>query len=111
MAAQLLSESKEAPYRLWVRIIYVDQPTFGGFDMTVTTEVHYKLTKKDNNQEILNEVVRATYKAKFSDHLMGIERLRLANEGASRENIKKIIEILYVLDIEATEVILENLAG
>jgi len=110
LAAQLLSESNEARYQLFVKMIKVAKPLVG-FDMTVTAEVEYRLVRKEDNHEIMNEVVNSSYKAKFSDNFYGTERLRLANEGAGRENIKKIIDLLYALDIDSTEVVIEKVTG
>ena len=42
---------------------------------------------------------KATYTAEFSDAFLAMERLKLANEGASRENITELIERLYQLNL------------
>jgi hypothetical protein len=42
-----------------------------------------------------------TYTAKFSDAFIALERLKLANEGAGRENITELIDRLYKLDLPA----------
>jgi hypothetical protein len=42
-----------------------------------------------------------TYTAQFSDAFLALERLKLANEGAGRENITEIIDRLYQLNLPA----------
>jgi hypothetical protein len=74
-------------------LISLDQP-FAGFDMTVTAKVRYLLLAQDTQKVLMEEVVETPYTAKLSDAFLGMERLRIANEGAMRENITAIMQKL-----------------
>jgi len=74
-------------------LVELKQP-FAGFDMTVTASVHYRLRVQDSQQIVMDEVIATPYQAKFGDALLGYERLRLANEGAVRENITAAMQKL-----------------
>jgi hypothetical protein len=82
-----------AHFILNAELISLDQP-FMGFDMTVTAKVRYRLLVQRSQQVLLEEVVNTPYTAKLGDSLLGSERLRLANEGAMRENIAAFVQKL-----------------
>ena len=82
----------DAPMTLQAQLLQIDQPLIG-FDMTVTATVAYKITNATGEQ-VFNESVTVPYTATFSDAFVGAERLRLANEGAIRVNIKRFLETL-----------------
>ena len=84
--------SRAGPYQLDVTLLNVKQPLFGA-DFTVTTVVRYEL-KDSGGALVFQKTISADYTAKFSDHLIGVERLRLANEGSARENIKRFLASL-----------------
>jgi hypothetical protein len=87
-----------SPYTLAAFIGKVDQPTFG-FSMTVTMEVNYTLTDVKSGKSVWTKDVSSTYTAKAGDAFAGTERLRLANEGAARENIRQMIEAVSALQL------------
>ena len=82
----------DAPMTLQAQLLQVDQPLVG-FDMTVTATVAYKITNATGEQ-VFDETVTVPHTATFSDAFLGAERLRLANEGAIRANIKRFLETL-----------------
>jgi len=88
------TDYNKAKYLLDAKLIRLDQPLLGGIDITVNCTINYTLTNK-NNKIIYNKEIYSTYTAKFSESFNFSERLRLANEGAARENIKKLINDLY----------------
>lgn len=104
---QSLSEqgllSENGKYQLQVKMIEVDQPTFG-FDMTVTTHVQYVLTDTSNNSVILDEVIVAPHTATTGDAFAGYKRLKIANEGSGRKNIEGLLEKLSELKINSKEI-------
>jgi hypothetical protein len=59
--------------------------------MTVTAKVRYTVMAGDSPGAKFDETIETPYTAKLSDAFLGIERLRLANEGAIKENIKAFI--------------------
>ena len=86
-------------YELHATLTEVSQPMFG-LDLTVKTRVHYRLVDVDSRKPLLDEEISESYTAKFSDHLMAFERLRLANEGSARKNISTLISKIISLDIQ-----------
>lgn len=81
-----------APLRVNATMNALDQPLFGA-SFTVTASVDYRVTNA-TGQTIFQELVTTPYTARFSDAFLGVERLRLANEGAIRTNIKRFIDLL-----------------
>ena len=75
-----------------------------GMNLTVTTYVNYVLTDSSNNTVILNETIEAPYTATVGDSFAAIKRLRLANEGSGKENIKGLLEKLSALKINPNQV-------
>jgi hypothetical protein len=57
---------------------------------------------------VLREVIRTPFTAGFGDSVIGVKRLRLANEGSARVNIVALLKRLSDLKIEAKQVALEN---
>ncbi|MEM9678091.1 MAG: hypothetical protein AAF890_08540 [Pseudomonadota bacterium] len=84
--------STSGKYTLEVVMLSVKQPLVGTA-LTVTTQVAYTLKTVDGST-VFQRTITAPYTAKFSDSLLAVERLRLANEGSARENIRKFIEAL-----------------
>jgi len=82
-----------AKYTVSAEIAALDQPIMG-VDMSVSSKVRYKVTRNSDKAVIFNEVIATTYTAKFGDSLIGMERLRLANEGSIRQNIGTFISKL-----------------
>lgn len=80
----------KAAYAVSVQLMELKQPLMG-FDLTVTSTVDYRVTERAGGGELLRESVMLPYTADFSSSLIAVERLRLANEGAIRENIRKFL--------------------
>lgn len=74
-----------ADYLLNVTIVSMDQPSFG-FSFTVKMETVWTLTKADGGV-IWKGAVKSEHTATTKDAFAGVERLKLANEGAARNNI------------------------
>jgi len=98
--AQLLAKLDEnAPYRLRVTLLEVDQPLFG-LDLTVKTRVRYEIIEKDSDKTVFSEEIPATHTATFGDSPFAIQRLRLANEGSAQNNIAAFIERVIAVSPE-----------
>ena len=82
----------DAPLALQAILVSLDQPVIG-FDMTVTSTVTYQITNAAG-QSVFDETVATPYTANFSDAFAGVERLRLANEGSIKKNIRTFIQKL-----------------
>lgn len=77
-------------YDLTAHLIALDQPLVG-FDMTVTSTASYVVVRTSDGIEVFNDTIVTPYTADFSESFMAVERLRMANEGAVRENIRAFI--------------------
>lgn len=103
-AVNLLSNGENtARYLLNANLLRLDQPLIGA-SLTVTITVQYTLIDNKNKAEIFTEALSTSYTAKFGDSIIAVERLKLANEGAARVNITKLIEKLYELKINTSDV-------
>lgn len=89
----------DSSYLLRVNMLKVDQP-WAGLDMTVTATVNYILTDKLSGRVIYERDIAIPYTAEFSEAFLAMERLRKANEGAARVNIKEFVDDLYELTFE-----------
>ncbi|HEY1707346.1 MAG TPA: hypothetical protein VGG10_03715 [Rhizomicrobium sp.] len=89
--AGLLS-SGSCAYPIDVNLLGLSQPIMG-FDMTVTSHVNYKVYDS-SGQPFLLSTIDAPYTAKMGDAFVGVERLRLANEGSIRESIQMFFDKL-----------------
>lgn len=89
--AGLLSQYGTAKYDLHATLVNTDQP-FIGLDMTVTTHVSYLLEERKPFHVWYDQSIAAPYTATFSDAPLGFVRLKLANEGSVRENIRMFLE-------------------
>lgn len=97
LKANLMLSPSAGRYTLDAHILDIDQPVLGGFSMTVTASVHYKMVETTSQKTVFDDKIVTPYTAGMSDHVLGYERLRLANEGAVRENIKALIAKLQAL--------------
>lgn len=88
-----LMATKKARFQLFARLASVNQP-FIGLDMTVRASVIYRVLETETKKIWFDHSVSTPYTATFSDAPIGIVRLRLANEGSIRENIKEFIRRL-----------------
>lgn len=94
LVARTMIATANARYVLAAELIELDQPLLGGFDMEVTSKVKYTLTRTKDSKTVFETTVTAPYTANFSSTFLGVERLRLANEGSMRENIRIMLDEL-----------------
>ncbi len=90
----LLAPTKPGAFTLDANLIEMDQP-FLGFDMTVTSHVNYSLFDTATRKPVLQETVTASFTATPGDAILGVTRLKRANEGSIRTNIKQFLDKLY----------------
>lgn len=79
--------------RLDAVLTNLSQP-FVGLDMTVTAVVAYRLTDVATGRVVFDRVIATPFTADFAASLLGVERLRVANEGAIRANIAALLSAL-----------------
>jgi hypothetical protein len=77
-------------YRLDVQIARLQQPMFGG-SFTVVLETTWRLSKQSDHSVVWEKPVTSSFTATMGDALVGVTRLRLATEGAARNNITDAI--------------------
>lgn len=94
----LLAPRQSGNYMLTAHLENLEQPILG-ISMTVTASVRYTVTERATGKDLYSKVITSPYTAAFGDALLGVERLRLANEGSIRENITQIIDDLFRLNV------------
>lgn len=93
LAGHALLAATDGKYVVDAELVEVKQP-IAGFNMTVTSTVKYKVTDTATSSVVLERDVVNEYTAKMGDAFVGVERLRLANEGSMKGNIAQFIETL-----------------
>lgn len=81
-------QGKGGDYELNVGIISMEQPTFG-MSFTVRMEAGWTLKNAATGAVVWQKAIKSEHTATTGDALVGATRLRLANEGAARNNIKQ----------------------
>jgi hypothetical protein len=93
LSAQALIDLSGRRFRIDAVLTNLSQPLVG-FDMTVTAVVTYRFTEVATGRVAFDRVIATPFTATFGASVIGVERLRLANEGAIRENISALISAL-----------------
>jgi len=75
-----------ADYLLTVTLFGMEQPSFG-LSFTVKLEAGWTLKRAGNGQTVWQESIKSEFTATTSDAFAAVTRLRLATEGAARNNI------------------------
>jgi hypothetical protein len=102
-AAGLLAPNRQAgPFTLVAQLLTLDQP-FMGASMTVTATVQYWIVERATGKEVYAKTLTTPYTAAFDAAFLGSERLKLANEGAMRANISRLIDDLTALKLSALQ--------
>lgn len=89
-AAGMLAPRQAGRFQLLAHIEKLDQP-WAGIDLTVTAHVKYTLVERSTGKDAFSKTIATPYTAKFSDSYLAVERLKLANEGAMRQNIRQLL--------------------
>ncbi len=92
-AGMLAAGPGPGQYVLLADLQRLKQPVFG-FNMKVTAVVGYQLRERSSGMPVFQTEVTTPYTAEMSEAFLGVERLKLANEGAIRENIERLIREL-----------------
>lgn len=79
-------EGKNGDYTLAVNLISLTQPSFG-FSFTVGMEMGWTLTRVDSGVVVWRESIKSEHTASATDAFAGTTRLRMATEGAARNNV------------------------
>jgi hypothetical protein len=96
-------EIDRTPYFLEARIVKLDTPSFSVY-MTVGMNVIWTLYRTADKTELLHEKIYSTYTGgMFEGGIHGANRVRVASEGATRENVRIGVEMLAALDLDQQE--------
>lgn len=85
-------------YVLSVFVVNLEQPMMG-FSMTVNMEAGWSLTERQSNKVVWKDSIRSSYTAGVGEAFAAAARLRMATEGAARENIRAGIQELSKLSL------------
>jgi len=91
--AKIIPAGQSSDYHLEVAIVRLQQPMFG-FSMTATIETNWTLTKVSDHTVAWRKAITTSHTAKTGEAFAGVTRLRLATEGAARDNIQDAISQL-----------------
>jgi len=86
-------------YVLNVTIINVSKPLFGT-SFTVDMETAWSLANPTTRNVVMRESIRSSYTATMGDAFVAVTRLRLALEGAARENIHRGLIAISKLQLD-----------
>lgn len=100
-AGLLAATRQDGRYQLTAHLQKLDQPMFGA-SMTVTATVNYTLTERATGKVVFERALATPYTAAWNAAFIGSERLKLANEGAIRTNIQRLIEALAGLQVASS---------
>ena len=93
-----VAREQEADYNLNVSFVGCTEPNMA-LNMTVSLVTKWILTRRATGEDLFRENIATTYTAKLGRAFAGGTRLRLANEGAGRENIQEGIQRLSGLKL------------
>lgn len=91
-------QGKNGDYELTVNVIQLSKPLFG-LDMKVDLETTWSLIKTSDKSAVMQKVIKTTHTATPSDAFVGMTRLRMAVEGAARENIAQGLKAISELGL------------
>lgn len=96
--AQIMDGAAASDYQLEVQIVRLDRPSFGT-SFTVNLEATWRLVHRADQQVVWEKAVMSSFTATMGDAFAGVKRLRLANEGAARNNIASAIREMSALQL------------
>jgi hypothetical protein len=94
-----IGDANGSRYQLNAFISRLNQPLIG-FSMTVTMEVSYTLFDSQAKKSIWEKSITSEHTASPGEAFAGVKRLRIATEGAARQNIESLIRELAKLNLE-----------
>lgn len=90
--------SNVSDYVLNVAIVSISKPIFGG-NFTVDMEAAWSLSELTTNKIVMRKSIKSSHTATMEQSFGGATRLRLAVEGAARENIEQGLIALSELQL------------
>jgi len=90
-------DGKNGDYILTVSVFNVTQPSFG-FSFTVSVEMGWTLTRADG-AKVWQESIKSEHTVGATEAFAGVTRLKLATEGAIRNNVQQGLVKLSALSL------------
>lgn len=94
-----LKPAAEADYVLEAALVRLDQPTWGAA-MKVTLQTSWSLRRRGETAAVWDQAITRSFTASAGAAFAGATRLRLANEGAARENIEEALQQIAALELK-----------
>jgi hypothetical protein len=91
-------QGKGGDYELNVMITKLSKPLFGA-SFTVELEAGWSLIRSSDKAVMMRKSISSTSTATMGDAFAGVTRLRLAVEGAARQNIIQGLQAISALDL------------
>jgi len=91
-------QGSNGDYELNVSVTSLSKPLFGG-TFTVEMEAAWSLTKTSDRSVAMRKSVKSSGTATMSDAFVGVTRLRMAVEGAIRNNIEQGLNAIAELNL------------
>lgn len=91
-------QGKDSDYDLAVSIIKLEKPAFG-LTFTVNMEATWVLVKQSDKSVAMKKSIQSSSTATFGDSAVAITRLRLAVEGAAKQNIEQGLQAIAALSL------------
>lgn len=88
----------DADYELSASIMTVNQPSMG-FSFTVKTDIAWKLRKIAGDQIVWRKVIQSEHTTGAGEAFAGVVRLRMATEGAIKNNIELALKDIATLTL------------
>ena len=88
----------DGDYKLSVYMVSMSKPMFG-LSFTIDMEMAWSLVNTRTGEAVMKESVKSTYTATVGQALVAVERVRLAVEGAAKENIRLGLEKIAALTL------------
>jgi hypothetical protein len=96
--ATIAPTGQPGDYHLDVALVRLQQPLMG-FSMTATIETNWTLTRQRDHAVLWRKAIVSSHTARAGEAFAGVTRLRLATEGAARENIRDAIAQMSALPL------------
>jgi hypothetical protein len=91
-------DGKNGDYILTVNVFNVTQPSFG-LAFTVTVEMGWTLARADTGAKVWQESIKSAHTVGATESFVGATRLKLATEGAIRNNVQEGLVKLSALPL------------
>lgn len=88
-----------ADYKLSVSLISMSKPMFG-FAFTIDMEMAWSLVNARTGAIVMRESIKSSYTAEATDAFAAVTRIRLAVEGAARNNIREGLQKMAALPLD-----------